>query len=408
MRIAQINMFPNGSTGSIMLRIAEQARIRGHIVKTYSAASIDNKTDSFVGDDHFVFGSYAENKLHVYLGVATGRNGFFSFVGTRQLIKDLEKFDPEIIHLHNLHRFCIDLPMLFRYIRRKNIRVIWTLHDCWTFTGKCPHFEMAQCDKWLSGCGDCPSLGDYPKSMVDSTRAMYRRKKEMFTSVSDMTIVTPSRWLAEQVSKSFLNKYDTKVIYNGIDTEIFKPMDSDFRKSISCEDKIILLCVAFDWSERKGLDVFNTLAEELDDRYRIVLVGVSERATQSISSKIIIVPRTENQRQLAEIYSAADIFVNPTREEVLGLVNLEALACGTPVITFKTGGSPETINEKCGAVVEKNDVSALKEKIELVATTRPFMAEDCVQRASEFNKSDKFKEYVDLYEDSTHSPHVTL
>ncbi len=408
MRIAQINMFPNGSTGNIMLRIAEEARVRGHIVRTYSAASIDNKTEVFVNDNHFVFGSYTENKLHVYLGVATGRNGFFSLLGTRQLIKDLEKFAPEIIHLHNLHRFCIDLPMLFRYIRRKNIRVIWTLHDCWSFTGKCPHFEMAQCDKWLGGCGDCPSLGDYPKSMVDSTRVMYRKKKEMFTSVSDMTVVTPSKWLAEPVSKSFLNKYETKVIYNGIDTEIFKPTDGDFRKSVNCEDKFLILGVAFDWSERKGLDVFNTLAEELDDKYQIVLVGVNNRIAESVSPRIITLPKTENQKELAEIYSAADIFVNPTREEVLGLVNLEALACGTPVITFKTGGSPETINEKCGAVVEKNDIAALKEKIELVAVTRPFTAEGCIQRASEFNKSDKFKEYVDLYEDSTHCPHVAL
>lgn len=401
-------MFPNGSTGNIMLRIAEQARERGHIVRTYSSASVDSRTEVYVSDDHFVFGSYTENKIHVYLGVATGRNGFFSYFGTRQLIKDLEEFGPEIIHLHNLHRFCIDLPLLFKYINRKNIRVIWTLHDCWSFTGKCPHFEMAQCDKWLNGCGGCPSLGDYPKSMVDSTRAMYRKKKEMFTSISDMTVVTPSKWLAEQVSESFLNKYETKVIYNGIDTEIFKPVDSNFRKSINCEDKFLLLGVAFDWSERKGLDVFNTLADELDERYRIVLVGVNERVAERVSTKIITVPRTESQKELAEIYSSADIFVNPTREEVLGLVNLEALACGTPVITFRTGGSPETINEKCGATVEKNDIVALKEKIELIASTRPFSVEDCLQRASEFKQFDKFKEYVDLYEDSTHSPHVAL
>ena len=401
-------MFSNGSTGSIMLRIAEEARNRGHVVRTYSAASIDNKLEKPVNDNHFIFGSYIENKMHVYLGVATGRNGFFSFFGTRQLIKNLEEFDPEIIHLHNLHRFCIDLPMLFRYINKKKIRVIWTLHDCWSFTGKCPHFEMKKCDKWLSGCGGCPSVGDYPKSMVDSTRSMYQKKKEMFTSVSDMTIVTPSRWLAEQVSKSFLNKYETKVIYNGIDTDAFKPTDGDFRESANCKDKTILLGVAFDWSDRKGLDVFNALAEMLNDRYQLVLVGVNDNVAKTLSPKIIALSRTESQEKLAELYSTADIFINPTREEVLGLVNLEALACGTPVITFNSGGSPETINEKCGAVVEKDDLTALKEKIELVAATRPFTAEDCIQRASEFKKSDKFKEYIDLYEDSTHSSHVAI
>lgn len=408
MRIAQINMVSNGSTGNIMLQIANEGRKCGHIMKTYSAASYDMAEISRPEEEHKVFGSRYENKLHIYLGVVTGRNGMFSHMGTHQLIEDLKKFKPDIIHLHNLHRFCINLPMLFSYIRKNNIKLVWTLHDCWSFTGKCPHYQMAECDKWIKGCSNCPQLDSYPKSIADSTKAMYKKKKKIFTSVDDMTIVTPSVWLSEQVKRSFLGKYETKVIYNGTDLEIFKPTDSDFRKEISCQDKKIVLGVAFDWGRRKGLDVFNTLAEQLGDGYRIVLVGVTDAVKGEVSDKIITISRTESPQKLAEIYTAADVFVNPTREEVFGLVNIEALACGTPVITFNSGGSPETIDSNCGYVVDTDDVSAMISKIEYVVENKPFSKENCIKRAAEFNKADKFKEYIRLYEDSTHSPHLTV
>lgn len=408
MRIAQINMLPNGSTGSIMQQIALEARKNGHLVKTFSSAFYDIADVALPEEEHMVFGSRFENRLHVYLGVATGGNGMFSHMGTHELINDLKRFQPDIVHLHNLHRFCINLPMIFSYIRKNNIKLIWTLHDCWAFTGKCPHYLMTGCDKWLSGCGNCPQLNGYPKSAVDSTRAMYEKKRKIFTSIENMTIVTPSEWLAKQVEKSFLGEYETRVIHNGTDLDIFKPTDSSFKSEISCDGKKIVLGVAFDWGERKGLDVFNALAAQLDESYRIVLVGVTEAVKDSVSDKIITIQRTESPQKLAEIYTAADVFVNPTREEVFGLVNIEALGCGTPVITFNAGGSPETIDESCGYVVDTDDISAMKEKIEYVVENKPFSKDDCIKRAAEFNKADKFKEYVRLYEDSAHSPHSTL
>lgn len=409
MRIALINMFSDGSTGDIMKQIAVEGRKRGHIIKTYSALQTDQTEENLSTDpEHKVFGYYAENKLHIYMGVATGQNGMFSHMGTRQLINDLKKFKPDIIHLHNLHRFCINLPMLFRYINKNNIKVVWTLHDCWSFTGKCPHYTMAKCDKWKSGCGDCPQLDAYPKSITDCTASMYEKKKRLFTSVKDMVIVTPSQWLANQVKMSFMKEYDAEVIYNGIDLTVFKPTDSNFKSKINCNDKKIVLGVAFDWSNRKGLDVFNTLSQQLNEDYQIVLVGVNENAKKELSDKIITISRTHSKKELAEIYSAADVFVNPTREEVLGLVNIEALACGTPVITFDAGGSPETINPKCGAVVDTDDVTSMKKMIVEAVEHRLYRKEDCVKRAMEFNKTDKFREYIDLYENSTHSTHVTL
>lgn len=213
-----------------------------------------------------------------------------------------------------------------------------------------------------------------------------------------MTIVTPSKWLADLVRKSFLKEYPVKVINNGIDLSVFRPRESDFRQRYGLEDKYILLCVAFAWGKRKGLDVLIELSKRLDKRYQIVLVGTSENTEKQLPENIVSIRKTQNQQQLAEIYSAADLFVNPTREENFPTVNIESLACGTPVLTFQTGGSPEVIDETCGAVVDKEDVDAMQREIERICTEKPYTQGACIARAQNFDKKDKFDEYVDLYE----------
>lgn len=401
MRIAEINMISYGSTGNIMLQIGKCAKNRGHSVRTYSTNVFDikYKKRSFVAKNHKYFGTYFENGIHYILGSKFGKNGEFSFFGTLQLINDLKRFKPDIIHLHNLHKFCICLPMLFNYIKKNNIKVVWTLHDCWAFTGKCTHFTMAKCEKWKIGCYDCPQRNCYPKSKKDNSKKMYELKKKWFQNVKDMVIVTPSNWLASLVKESFLKEYPIKVINNGIDILTFKPTESDFREKYNCKDKYIILGVAFGWGKGKGIDVFDSLSKSIPKNYQIVLVGTDEYIDSKLPENIISIHKTQNQEELAKIYTAADVFVNPTREEVLGLVNIEALSCGTPVVTFKTGGSVECIDESCGSIVECDDLKNLENEILRICEEKPFSKDACINRAKKFDKKDKFLEYVKLYED---------
>lgn len=404
MRVIEINMVHNGSTGKIMLNIAKRIVQNGDEVKTFSAYIFSKKhykLPQAPNKDHEFFGYYIENAFHTILGQLTGYNGKYSYFGSLKLINACKKFHPDIIHLHNLHAFCINLPMLFKYINKYHIPVVWTLHDCWAFTGHCAHFTMAKCEKWKTGCNHCPQLNDYPKMRVDRTKQAYYFKKKWFTGVENMTIVTPSEWLADLVKQSFLKDYPVKVIHNGIDLNVFQPTPSDFKEKYNIPDsKHILLGVAFGWGKRKGLDVFIELAKRLDyNKYQIVLVGTDEKTDKQLPAEIISIHRTQNQQELAEIYTAADVFVNPTREEVLGLVNIEANACGTPVITFKTGGSPECISIASGTVVDCDDIDAMQKEIERICENKPFTKENCINQAKQFDMNDRFQEYVDLYKE---------
>ena len=272
--------------------------------------------------------------------------GFNSGHATERLIGWAEEFDPDVIHLHNLHGYYINAEKLFRYLKKAGKPVVWTLHDCWAFTGHCAHFTMRGCGKWKTGCGKCPALSDYPASLFyDGSERNYVRKKECFTGVPDLTVVTPSQWLAELVGQSFLRDYPVKVINNGIDLSVFRPTPSDFRKKHGIPENMkLVLGVSYGWGVKKGLDVFESLYSRLDrQKYRIVLVGCDEKTAKSLPGGIIAIKRTESREELAAIYTAADVFVNPTREDNYPTVNMEAEACGTPVVTFRTGGSPENV-----------------------------------------------------------------
>ena len=402
MRVASINMIHTGSTGKIMLGIAECARARSHEVHTFSPNIyyVGQKMDAPLIEGHSYFGFIKENMLHLALSQATGIFECFSWFGTRQLIRQLDQINPDIIHLHNLHNNSLDVRSLFRYIKRKQIKVVWTLHDCWSMTGKCPHFVVAKCDKWKTGCHHCSVLREYPKTYVDQTKLMWQMKKKWFSGVKDMVVVTPSEWLAGIVKQSYLSEYPLKVINNGIDLSVFQPTYTDIRQRYGISaDKHIVLGVAPGWDDKKGLDVFVKLAQCLPVDYQIVLVGTDDKSDNQLPENIISIHRTQNQYQLAKIYSAADVFVNATREDTFPTVNIEALACGTPVITFRTGGSPEIIDETCGSVVNCGDVDALEREIIRVCNEKPYSQEACIQRARQFDQKEKFKEYVKLYED---------
>jgi len=395
LNIVQINGGAVGSTGKIMFGIS--AVCTDEKQETLCAApevSSGNKT----GRNLYIIQNNNHRKINVLLDRITGRHNMHSKIATERLLKVISGFKPDIIQLHNLHEAYINLPMLFKYIKKHNIKTVWTLHDCWAFTGHCPYFDIVGCNKWKTGCYGCPQYKEYPKSLFDNSKYMYRLKKKWFTGVENMTIVTPSEWLASLVKESYLKDYPVKVINNGIDLNVFKPTESDFRKKYALENKYIVLGVAFGWGRRKGLDVFVELARRLDkEKYKVVLVGTDDNIDKLLPDNIISIHRTQNQTELAGIYTAADVFANPTREENYPTVNMEVLACGTPVVTFNTGGSPEMLDETCGAAVAKDDNDAMYNEIIRICEKKPYSLEACLKKARRFDMNERFKEYYDLY-----------
>ena len=398
MRIVQINGGAKGSTGKIMMGIAEVARVQGHEVMCASPITTTNRD---AGEDcgYYRIGTFNSRRVSVALSRITGFNGCFAWIETRKLLKKIDEFKPDVIHLHNLHDSYINLPMLFSYIKKHDIPVVWTLHDCWAFTGHCPHFTIAKCDKWKTGCHGCKQYKDYPASIFDNSELMWKLKKKWFTGVKNMTIVTPSEWLAGLAKESYLKEYPIQVINNGIDLDVFKPTKSDFREKYGISpSECVILGVSFGWNYKKGLDCFVKLRNELNEQYRIVLVGTDSSIDKQLPSGIVSIHRTQNQKELAEVYSAADVFFNPTREEVLGLVNLESLACGTPVVTFNTGGSPEMLDDKTGIVVEANDIEATKKAIKDICEKKKCNDEEYIVAYSKnFDMKKRFAEYIELY-----------
>ena len=394
-KVVSVNLGNFGSTGRIMMGIANAARRQGYI--TYNAYPGSYNVQPKVEND-IVICSILANRINQKLAYYTGLNGCFAVFSTIRFLHVLDRIKPDILHFHNLHNSYINLPMLFHYVKKHHIRVIWTFHDCWPFTGHCPYFTLAGCDKWKTGCGGCPQLTVYPPSRTDTTRWLWEKKKMWFTGVKDLTIVTPSQWLASLVKQSFLAEYPVRVINNGIDLEVFNPTESDFREKYGInQERLLILGIAFDWGKRKGLDVFFYLSEHLDHRYQIVLVGTDANIDKELPKNIISIHRTHDQRELAAIYSAADVFVNPTREDNFPTVNIESLACGTPVITFATGGSPEIIDDNSGRIIKCDDKEGLLQEVVRVCMDRERFKQSCISRAMLYEQNERFDDYVKLY-----------
>ena len=306
-------------------------------------------------------GTKVDLRLHALRTRILDEHGFGSVKATRNFLKWAEEYDPQLLWLHNIHGYYINVEMLFAWIKsRPQMKVKWTLHDCWAFTGHCTNFTLAHCDKWKTGCSLCPQRRQYPKSwLLDNSAVNFNRKRNAFTGVHDLTLITPSKWLQELVQQSFLKDYCVEVHYNTINTDVFKPIPSDFRKKYHLQDKKIVLGVASIWDEKKGFDDFLKLADILNENCRIVLVGLNKKQLKKCKPNMIGIERTNRPEELAEIYSAADVFFNPTYEDNYPTVNLEAEACGTRVITYKTGGAPETIKRKDSTVIAVGDFMAV-------------------------------------------------
>ena len=396
MKLLEINEVNFGSTGNIMLQIRDVAGREGLDAWVSYAKSRSNLKKDV--SKKILIGNKFERNISWFFGKITGYNGCFNYLSTYLFIKRIKRMNFDIIHLHNLHNTYINLSMLFKYIKKNNVKIVWTFHDCWPFTGRCPHFDFIECEKWKNGCFKCKfAKNEYPQTNIDKSEKMWKLKKRWFSNVNDLTIVTPSLWLANLVRESFLNSYNISVINNGINLDIFKPTKSDFRVKYKIENKFILLGVAFDWGKRKGLDIFIRLANILDSRFQIVMVVTDEIIDKLLPNNIISIHKTPNQVELAKIYSSCDLFVNPTREETFGMVNIESLACGTPVLTFDTGGCPECVDDKTGRVIRKDDFEGMLKNIFDIYLNRPFNSSDCLIRSKLFNNYDMCKKYLNIF-----------
>lgn len=398
MKLLQINSTLNTtSTGRIAEEIGLRAIERGY--ESYAACY--RLGDGGSSSNVLEIGSSIDRYLHGIKTRVFDRHGFGSIGATGELVETIRKINPDVIGLHNLHGYYLNIEVLFNYLKEVQKPVVWTFHDCWPFTGHCTYFDRADCKKWKTECHHCPMKTYYPASYgLDQSNRNFHEKKNLFTSLENLTIVTPSHWLKGLVKQSFLIEYPVEVIHNGIDLEVFKPGRKHLPESVRQIDRKIILGVASIWDDRKGLKDFLKLSEFISNEYQIILVGLDQKQIDSLPENITGIRRTENTKELASIYSAGDVFINPTYSDNFPTTNIEALACGTPVITYNTGGSPEAINSDTGTVVEKRDIKGLGDACQRFSTQEEsLVSRNCRNRAIDlFGKNDRYKDYLNLYE----------
>lgn len=389
-KLLQINVTANwGSTG----RIAEEIGVAAINAGWKSYIAYGRQCNP--GKSQLIkIGSQVDVYRHVLLTKLFDRHGLASKHATRKFISIVTNLKPDLVHLHNIHGYYLNYPVLFDFLKACKIPVVWTLHDCWAFTGHCAYFSSIGCEKWKEKCGNCKLLSSYPVSLFDNSIKNLVLKKHYFGECHDMTLVPVSDWLKGLVLESFLARNDIHTIHNGIDTNVFKP------NKRNNSGKFIILGVANKWEQRKGLSSFYELRKELDDYYDIVLVGLSKKQIKSLPKGIKGIERTNSVEELAELYSMADAFVNPTYEDNFPTTNIEALACGTPVITYDTGGSPEAVDKSTGFVVDKGDIAGIVDAIGAIKERgRDYWRKACRHRAEQcFNKDRQYEQYIELYD----------
>lgn len=406
-RLLQINpvIRTNTSTGRIMQEIGELAIANGW--ESYVAYSGGRDGVKPCRSKLMPVGGKLDVAFHGLWTRFTDRHGLASWFATKRFISDIKELKPDVIHIHNIHGYFLNYRMLFEYLKEADIPVIWTVHDCWLYTGHCYYYSSIGCDKWMSGCGNCPQRTAFPTSwFIDRSKQNLKDKSDAFNSIKDkLTIVPVSEWIRGEMSRSILQNCHYQVIHNGIDLNVFdvQPDDKAVREKYGLGDKHIILGLASIWSKEKGWDDFMEMSKMLNGDEVIVMVGVTEEQQKRLPENVVGIRRTENVRQLAELYSAATAFVNPTWQDNYPTVNLESIACGTPVVTYRTGGSIEAVTEKTGYVVEQGDVKGLLEAVrEIERKGNLEYKADCRAHAlANFRKEDRYADYLKLYEDLT-------
>ncbi len=386
MKVAQINVVCGfGSTGRIVADLSRTMSEQG--VENIIAYGLYH---SELPNAHYI-GSRVEFALHDKKSHLLDACGFGSAHATRQLIRLLEQFQPDVVHLHNIHGYYVQVERLFQYLKSKQYPVVWTLHDCWPFTGHCVHFENVGCTRWQTGCGRCPNRREYPASLwLDRSSRNWARKRRAFTGLERCVLVSPSHWLAQLTRSSFLQAYPVRVIPNGISLEDFAPTPGDWKKKMGAQDKRVVLASVKNLHDSKGGAYLPGLARRLGPEFQVWVLGLEEAAPG-----LVALPYLKDAKELAQVYTAADVFVNPTLEDNFPTVNLEALACGTPVVSFATGGSPESIGPGCGAVVPQGNEQALAEQV------RRWAGMDCkavcTAQAQVYERTAQYQKYLKLY-----------
>lgn len=395
--LLQINVTANqGSTGRIAEEIGQTA------IKNGWSSYIAYGRYKNISQSHLI---KIGNRWNIYVHVLFTRifdfHGLLSKRATRKLIHKIKEISPDIIHLHNIHGYYINYPILFKYLKKSGIPVVWTFHDCWSFTGHCAHFESVHCEKWISQCEKCPLKKTYPAScLFDRSKKNYKDKKKYFNSIDNLTIVPVSRWLENKVKCSFLKENKIKMIYNGIDLSLFKPTyNKNLIASLSIKDKFVLLAVAASWSASKGLYDYYELSKKINKDEVLILVGLTQKQLKNLPAGIIGLERTESVKKLAVLYTMADIVLNLSYAEALGLTTIEGLACGTPSIVYNATASPELITEETGAIVEPSDIKGVLSSIKKIKMKgSQSYAINCRKEVVErFNKEDRYNDYINLY-----------
>ena len=393
-KLVQINAYSgSGSIGRIAGQIGLAAEAAG-----WDCCMVSGTRYSRPGPlKEIRFDTAWTESLHALYSLLCDAHGRGSFFATLRLIRKIRRLQPDLIHLHNVHGYYLNVRLFFNFLKKSGIPVVWTLHDCWTMTGHCAHFEPAGCLRWQTECYACPLKQAYPKSLfADASRRNFRWKKALFTSLENLHIVTVSQWLAEIVSRSYLKDYPLQVVRNGIDLKVFRPVSSDLRERLDIGERKVILGVSSVWYPEKGMAEFFRLSE--NPEYRVIMIGVTEAQQKSFPETVVTIRRTHSPEELAAYYTMADVFVNPTYNDSFPTVNLEALACGTPVITYRTGGSPEAVDAATGRVVERGDYEGLLSAIaEVCAQPKPVAA---CRRAAEtkFDMDRCAARYVEIYD----------
>lgn len=398
-KLVQINVVCNGSTGRIMNQIQQEAISQG-----WEAYSFYGRGEPS-NNNCYKICSKLDVLWSVFLTRLFDKHGYGCRRATKKMIKQIERINPDVIQLHNIHGYYLNLDILFKYLRKCNKKIFWTLHDCWAFTGHCTYFTHPKCEKWKNECkGECIRKKDYPSCIVKSdVQKNFNYKKKLFTEMKNLTFITPSKWLASLVETSFLKQYNVSVINNGIDLEIFKPTNTIdvYKKYNIPKERKIILGVAAIWEERKGLEDFIELSKMLDERYIIVLVGLNKKQIEELPSNIVGIKRTENVEELANLYTTANLLFNPSKEETFSLITAEAMACGTPVVAYDNSAVKELIPNFAGKAVSNNDtIEKIKEIIESNINKNDktkLMLQQYVKE--KFDNKKQSKEYLKYYEE---------
>ena len=398
MKVMQINaVYGVGSTGVIVEDLHNLSLKNG--IESFVSYSTTNKNPEEIKNG-YIIGGVLGKKIHAVLSRLGGKQAYFSSTATKNLIKHIEKINPDIVHLHNLHSNFVNMNMLLKYLANKDIETVITLHDCWFYTGGCFHYTSVGCSKWQESCGKCPKkMQDTPALLKDNSAKILKDRKKYFGAIKKLSVVGVSRWIADEGEKTVFKGRDVRAIHNGIDTEFFTPIPSDFRKKHNLEDKFLILAPANKWLKPINKNTFDFVSQNLPEDAVILMLGCTESQKESLPKNVVALDYIRDRDELRKVYSACDVFANCTREESLSLINVEVQGCGTPVVTYRNTGAQETVDNKCSFSVESgNEKEFLEAILKVKEKGKESFSKDCVNWVKEkFDRDENYRKYIDLY-----------